>query len=62
MDEIKNFISKYIGAYSVVIADTGEIMVLVIGNFDENATVINHLTGVYGDLYRIEGRPTTVRC
>ena len=37
-------------------------MVLVIGNFDENATVINHLTGVYGDLYRIEGRPTTVRC
>ena len=61
-DECTIPISKYIGAYSVVIADTGEIMVLVIGNFDENATVINHLTGVYGDLYRIEGRPTTVRC
>ena len=60
-DECATPISKYVGAYCVVVTNTGEIMVLVIGNFDEASTVINHLTSVYGDLYRIEGRPTTVR-
>jgi hypothetical protein len=56
-----NPIKKYVGAYCVVITNTGELMAFVIGNFDKNATVINNLSPVYGDLYRIEGRPTTIR-
>jgi hypothetical protein len=54
-------IKKYVGAYCVVVTDTGELMVFVVGNFDKNATVINKLYPVYGDLYHMKGRPTTVR-
>lgn len=54
-------IKKYVGAYCVVVTDTGELMVFVVGNFDKNATVINKLSPVYGDLYHMKGRPTTVR-
>ena len=60
-DDLVNPINKYVGAYCVVVTDTGELMVMVIGNFDETATAINHLHPTYGDLYRIKGRPTTVR-
>jgi hypothetical protein len=54
-------VKKYVGAYSVVVTETGEIMVFIVGNFDKNATVINQLKPLYGDLYHIKGRPTTVR-
>lgn len=60
-DDCVNAINKYIGAYCVVVSDTGEIMVFVIGNLNMTSTVINKLSPQYGDLYRIEGRPTTVR-
>jgi len=54
-------IKKYIGAYSVVITDTGELMVLVIGNFNNVDIATNKLNPEFGDLYRINGRPTTIR-
>ncbi len=56
-----NAINKYIGAYCTVITDTGEIMVLVVGNINYNETIVNVLCPIYGDLYRITGRPTSKR-
>ena len=51
-------IKKYIGAYCPVVDELGEVHVLVIGNIYHNTTVINKLQPLYGDLYKIKGRPT----
>lgn len=60
-DDCTQQIKKYIGAYCTVATDTGELMVLVVGNFNEVDTTINKLNPEFGDLYRIVNRPTTVR-
>ena len=60
-DDCIQQIKKYIGAYCVVVTDTGELMVFVVGNFDEIDTATNKLHPEFGDLYRIIGRPTSVR-
>ena len=60
-DDCKTSINKYVGAYCVVALDNGELMLFVISNVDMNSTVINKLSPQYGDLYKIEGRPTTIR-
>ena len=58
-NDCETAINKYIGAYCTVITESGEIMVLVVGNLNTTATVMNSLSPQYGDLFRIEGRPTT---
>ena len=60
-DDCTQQIKKYIGAYCVVVTETGELMVLLVGNFDEYDTSANKLSPVYGDLYRIENRPTSIK-
>ena len=56
-NDCQNAIKKYIGAYCPVIDENGEVMLLVVGNLQTSTTVINKLSPVYGDLYRIKGRP-----
>ena len=58
-NDCKEAIKKYIGAYCPVIDEKGELMLLVVGNLQTNSTVINKLQPIYGDLYKIKGRPTT---
>lgn len=54
-------IKKYLGAYCVVVSESGELLIFVVGNYDKVDTVTNLLQPEYGDMYRIEGRPTSVR-
>lgn len=56
-----NQIKKYLGAYCIVVTETGELMVFIVGNYDKVDTITNNLHPEYGDLYRIEGRPTSIR-
>ncbi len=52
--------TKYIGAWTTVIDnDTGELHLLLVGAMERLSTVVNHVRPVYGDLFRIVGRPTT---
>ena len=50
-------VSKYVGAFCTVKLDDGEVGVLVVGNLDVKATVVNHLDPVYGDVFLAPGRP-----
>ena len=59
-NDCKNAINKYIGAFCGVRTETGEIMLFVIGSLNYTSTLMNHLYPQYGDLYRIEKRPTEI--
>ena len=51
--------TKYVGAWTTVVDnETGELHLLVVGNLERLSTVVNHVRPVYGDMFRIVGRPT----
>lgn len=61
LPECLSEISKYIGMACIVVDENGELLLLVIGNLDKNASKINELIPTYGDLFRIQGLPTIVK-
>lgn len=54
-------ITKYLGMACLVMEENGELMLFVVGNLVTTPTNVNELKPTYGDLFRIQGIPTTVR-
>jgi len=54
-------ITKYLGMACLVMDEDGELLLFVVGNLVTTPTNVNELKPTYGDLFRIQGIPTTVR-
>ena len=64
--DVSEEISKYTGMACLVMDETGELLLFVIGNLnngeiDGSKSKENILTPLYGDLYKIPGLPTSIQ-
>lgn len=54
-------VNKYLGMACLVIDENGELLLFVIGDLISTPTTTNKLAPIYGDLFKIQGIPTTIK-
>jgi len=58
--DLSEDITKYLGMASLVLTESGEIMLFIIGNFEKTADKECLLIPTYGDLFRLKDIPTMI--
>jgi hypothetical protein len=61
VDDDNLAITKYTGMACLVLNQSGEIMLLVIGCLDETPSGVNKITPSFGDLFKIPNLPTMIQ-